>query len=524
MAASLRAGTAIAVSDGSCKDGFGTAAFVIEDSQYSSPQSQAIGVNTVPGSEDVNSAYRSEISGVSGVIATVESVCLAHGVTSGSIEVGLDGEQAMKACSGEWPLSASQADYDLLQDLRAKIARSPLTWHFRWIEGHQDDKIAFDLLDRWSQLNVICDGLAKVFWNHCSVNKLWVENQAFGDENWSVWIEGKKLSHLDKQKLYELTFAERTKAYWHQKHRLPHESIVSINWDACSEAMSKLPFGKRRWLLKHITGFCGIGKMERRRGHQDHDECPRCGHSENTEHVLTCNGTGAAVAFALALQKLETHMRTISTAPEIQQIILRRLVHWRKHQHRHIPDVSSSDVLGVHAAVRDQDVIGWYNVLLGRLSKRWADAQQRYLETLNKRNTGRRWTIAILAKIWDISWDMWEQRNGIAHGTLHPRRLAQLQVLKEQVTSIFEEGSNDLLPRDRRLFDKGIDTLLEGSDSEMQQWMISVLMARQRSASAVEDNKASLRAERVLMQRWLHPASEEDRSEATVPGTNGVLG
>jgi hypothetical protein len=28
--------------------------------------------------------------------------------------------------------------------------------------------------------------------------------------------------------------------------------------------------------------------------------------------------------------------------------------------------------------------------------------------------------IAILTKIWDISWDMWEHRNGIAHGTLNP--------------------------------------------------------------------------------------------------------
>jgi hypothetical protein len=81
--------------------------------------------------------------------------------------------------------------------------------------------------------------------------------------------------------------------------------------------MRKLPFGKRRWLLKHMTGFCGVGKMEFRRGNQNHDECPRCGTSEDTVHVLICKDAGAAIAFTLSLQKLETHMRSITTAPEI---------------------------------------------------------------------------------------------------------------------------------------------------------------------------------------------------------------
>jgi hypothetical protein len=172
----------------------------------------------------------------------------------------------MKVWEGLWTLDASQPDFDLPQDIRAKLSRSPVTWYWRWIEGHQDDSKTFEELDRWAQLNVICDGLAKEFWNHCSLNNLWIANQAFGDENWSVWIEGQKLSHLNKQRLYEHTFSERTKKYWHRKHSLTPELISSINWDACSEAMRKLPFGKRRWLLKHMTGFCGVGKMEFRRG------------------------------------------------------------------------------------------------------------------------------------------------------------------------------------------------------------------------------------------------------------------
>jgi hypothetical protein len=52
------------------------------------------------------------------------------------------------------------------------------------------------------------------------------------------------LSHLDKTKLYDYTFSARTKRYWHRKHSLNPELIKAINWDACAEAMSKLPFWK----------------------------------------------------------------------------------------------------------------------------------------------------------------------------------------------------------------------------------------------------------------------------------------
>jgi hypothetical protein len=95
---------------------------------------------------------------------------------------------------------------------------------------------------------VICDSLAKDFWNYCALTELWLPNQTFGDEKWTIWIEGKKLVYLDKQKLYAYTFSARTMAYWHRKYSLPPELTISIHWDACEMAMSKLPFGKRRWL------------------------------------------------------------------------------------------------------------------------------------------------------------------------------------------------------------------------------------------------------------------------------------
>jgi hypothetical protein len=334
----IKKGTAIAVSDGSYKDARGTAAFILERSDLKDKKGHIIGVNLIPGEPTDQSAYRSELGGVSGIIETVGILCRLYSIQDGIIEVGLDGEQAMKSLSSTWPLHPRQADYDLLQDIRAKIAKSPITWKWRWVEGHQDDSKNYSGLDRWSQLNVECDGLAKDYWNACMETDSSLANETFGDEGWSVWIAGKKLTHLDQHTLYEYRFSSRTKDYWKHKHNLTDELITNINWEACRKSINRLPFGKRRWLAKHTTGFCGVGKMEKLRGNQDHDECPRCGLMEDAPHVVRCKGTGANLTFSVALQKLEITMHKLFMAPEIRTALLTRIRQWRRKSKAATPD------------------------------------------------------------------------------------------------------------------------------------------------------------------------------------------
>jgi hypothetical protein len=202
-----------------------------------------VGVNSIPGEPEDHSSYRSELGGVSGVIETVNIVCEVHGITEGDIEVGLDGDQAMKNIFGKWLLNPRQADYDLLKDICAKIAKSSVTWMGRWVEGHQDDHIRYEDMDRWGQLNVECDGLAKVYWNACNERDDWLlPNQAFANEGWSVWIEEKKLTKLDQQAIYNYVFSKRTKAYWSRKHHLSTTNMITnINWGSMSEIAQSAP-------------------------------------------------------------------------------------------------------------------------------------------------------------------------------------------------------------------------------------------------------------------------------------------
>jgi hypothetical protein len=241
LASALVPGKAIAVSDGSFKNSQGTAGFVIEGDNCSG---LLVGVNVIPGESEYQSSYRSEMGGVAGTLESLHCVSEAHDISSGAVKIGLDGEQAMKAVADTWPLDPGDPVNDLLQHVRGQIAALPLTITFRWIASHQDKQKTISQLDRWEQLNVECGGLAKSYWNTCALARLWPGSLQFGHKKWSLWIEGKTFSTVEKARVYEYTYTPLTKAYWQKKHNLTPHLITSINWEACGDAMGRLPFGK----------------------------------------------------------------------------------------------------------------------------------------------------------------------------------------------------------------------------------------------------------------------------------------
>jgi hypothetical protein len=92
VAQAIRDGTAIAISDGSFKEDFGTSALVIEASDSTN---NIITVNAVPGNLANQGSYRSELASIFGQITLVNALCNVHGITQGSIECGCDGAGAL---------------------------------------------------------------------------------------------------------------------------------------------------------------------------------------------------------------------------------------------------------------------------------------------------------------------------------------------------------------------------------------------------------------------------------------------
>ena len=47
----------------------------------------------------------------------------------------------MQQAKEDWPITVTQPDWDLLQEIRQLLQIIPITCLFRWVKGHQDDFI-----------------------------------------------------------------------------------------------------------------------------------------------------------------------------------------------------------------------------------------------------------------------------------------------------------------------------------------------------------------------------------------------
>jgi hypothetical protein len=129
VAEGIISGSATAVSDGSFKSQFGTSGCVIwgKDRKLG-----AIGVNAVPGLPDEHSSYRSELAGISGSLAIIHAVCQRYSIQEGSVTLILNGIEAMRRASNTYrPLSPQETDVDLLSNIRTKVAKLPITVHWK---------------------------------------------------------------------------------------------------------------------------------------------------------------------------------------------------------------------------------------------------------------------------------------------------------------------------------------------------------------------------------------------------------
>jgi hypothetical protein len=139
IAQAIRHGTAIALSDGSYKDGFGTSALIIEAED---DHHNIIAANVVTGDPSAQNSYCSELASIFGQITLVNTICRLHSITQAST----DGSQ-----------------FDLLSATRVALQESPITWSFCHVKGHQNAD-PDTTLDPWALLNVDMDSLAKMYW------------------------------------------------------------------------------------------------------------------------------------------------------------------------------------------------------------------------------------------------------------------------------------------------------------------------------------------------------------------------
>jgi len=180
----------------------------------------------------------------------------------------------------------------------------------------------------------------------------------------------------------------------------------------------------------------------------------------------------------------------------------------------------------VQQAIAEQDKIGWWNFLLGRVSKKFANIQQRHYLSLGSRRSGSVWVRKLVTELWQILWTMWEHRNHIQHNTLTPRKEQLLNRLRQEIREQFAQGTNGLPKRDHHYLEaKNKEWALTQDLETTTTWLAAVAHSREAKLVSSQCAAAGLARQKKFITNWLHrkpnnPAISLLQEQQTTPTTD----
>jgi hypothetical protein len=264
-------------------------------------------------------------------------------------------------------------------------------------------------------------------------------------------------------------------------------------------------FPRRKWLTKHASANCGVGETLVKWGIQIDSDCPRCGEPETTTHVLRCMSQEAKDQWEKSEQTLTKWMKKMTTLPQLQDVILRNLHNWREGGPTYYPQ-DGHQWPYVHQAIHDQEQIGWGLMLEGCLSQHWKAVQDEYYVWLDRRNTGRRWAELVIAKLIDVAWDMWEQRNQIRHAPGNPRAQKALTALDIAVIEELQRGRGVLPDTLWHHLDTSEEDLLARQEHYKKSWLRTIEVGRRYAIAqqeGVDPADVGYEPEREALRKWM---------------------
>lgn len=388
----------VAVSDGSYKEGHGTTAWIL----YASESFNCIGRVVVPGQSQDQSAYRSELTGLYAIAVSILFLERKFHVKR-KVTVGCDGLSALRQVSKTFDfIDPSMPQYDLILATQLLVNKSNWEWKWQHVKGHQDDVASITSLDLLSQLSIRMDLEAKCHWAATAGQKIAVD---IDGEPWRVSLDGHKVTSQLRESLRQFIYSKTALDYWDGKQRF--KSVQTIDWESFGAAMRSSSATTQRWISRTTSGFCATGVMMHRRKERKTPNCPRCGQVEDVQHIWLCKHDTSKI-WEKALANLCTWMTAQGTHPDVTTNIIKGLSGWQSG----MPASLVSAAPWIQEALVRQEESGWRNFFEGFVVVDWRTAQNRYYAHIGSRRSSRRWVSALIRKMWQIAWDLWEHRNG----------------------------------------------------------------------------------------------------------------
>lgn len=494
----LQQGKVQAVSDGSFKEGRGTASWWIETEDKTSSIS---GTSIAPGHSHDQSAYRSEVLGLLAILETLRILSSDFAIKEGQCIIACDGISALKKImyTPASAISAKLLHSDLLSAAIKIRDNLPLTLIPTHVKGHQDDNIPFHLLPRIAQLNILTDLKAKIELEECEANKLTTSN--FPGHNFSfpsITHNGQQLFHQINEQLYNSIANERSIITWIKRERITSQTVEMVNWKAQGKAWKNSSIGHRRFIGKWVSNVTPTGEKLQEWKMRLDGQCPFCFKpKENRDHILRCNNKDSIAIWNKAITEFDEFMEKADTLPGLRKAIINELNYWRNKQQ---PNISSYINL-VQPAIKQQRAIGWGRFLEGLMATKITALQKHYYSISKSRKSPKLWTSKVIKQSWSVIYKKWKGRNAQLHDPPTINKLEGIDILHRAITKEYALGLNSLpLSEFTHLFKKPLEKILKSSLEMKQSWFATVRAGRiVYKDTIIQDGFA----EKGPLQKWV---------------------
>ena len=282
----------------------------------------------VTGEAEIQSAYRSELSGIDGCLTLLEILVKVYNIQEGEVEIALDSQSALNQASESEYLCASQTSFDILQDIRGRLRQLPIDIKWKWVEGHQDEK--GKKLDWWARQNQKVNLSAKDFVQNAIKYEYWkYRTPQLWYERWGLRINASKRSCISRKDVLSVLATKRMKSYWHNHREFLVLDATKIAWKEAMVAINGLPAGQQRWHIKFCTGFIGHNAMLYKQNEADTDNRKVCKDrcKETSTHIFHCKNERAIAFFEKKMKEWDEFLTIKVTSPEIQRCFKAALYH-----------------------------------------------------------------------------------------------------------------------------------------------------------------------------------------------------
>jgi hypothetical protein len=177
----IKDGTAYLGTDGSYKDGHGTAAFRIQNDLGD----QITGCNVTPGLQEHQSAYCSELGGIVGILVLLDLLQQHYDLRIHQFVITCDcNGTGLKSLTHYRPPTANNDNYNLLTQAYKIKTKATIDTEYQCVEGHQADRYGTKKLDNYGLLNDKMDKLPNQYREETKHMNL-PPQQMISDQEWS---------------------------------------------------------------------------------------------------------------------------------------------------------------------------------------------------------------------------------------------------------------------------------------------------------------------------------------------------